>query len=250
MRGARYEMGRILTFVSGKGGTGKTSMCAAVASCLSAMGDRVLCIDADVGLRNLDLALGMSDAAAAPFTCVMNGEFTAEELPGEARLRGLRLLTAPVGLSPEEIDEAAFTAMLAQCRESFDWCLIDAPAGVGAGFRLACLAADEAIVVTGADAATMRDGSRAAQLLPEGLFARVLVNRVSRTMYRRMQKTVDDVMDAVGLPLLGIVPEDESVQLSASNGLPLVLESDKGASAACLRIARRLKGLKTPLTAR
>ncbi|MBR2978205.1 MAG: AAA family ATPase [Oscillospiraceae bacterium] len=243
-------MGKIVTFVSGKGGTGKTSMCAAVVSCLSAMGDRVLCIDADVGLRNLDLALGMSDAVAPPFTCVMRGEVAPEELPGEERLRGLRLLTAPVGLSAEEIDADAFAAMLARCREDFDWCLIDAPAGIGAGFRLACMTADEAIVVTGADAAAMRDGSRAAQLLPEGLPARVLVNRVSRPMYRRMQKTVDDVMDTVGLPLLGIVPEDIAVPLSAANGIPLVLEQAKGASAACLRIARRLKGIKTPLTAR
>ena len=240
-------MGKILTFVSGKGGTGKTSMCAAVASCLSAMGDRVLCIDADVGLRNLDLALGMSDAAALPFTDVMDGAYAPEELPGEERLRGLRLLTAPVGQSVEEIDADAFRAMLARCREVFDWCLIDAPAGIGAGFRLACGAADEAIVVTGADAAAMRDGARAAQLLPEELPAKVLVNRVSRPMYRKMQKTVDDVMDAVGLPLLGIVPEDEAVPLSAASGLPLVLNGGKGAAAACLRIARRLKGIRTPL---
>ena len=243
-------MGKILTFVSGKGGTGKTSMCAAVASCLSAMGDRVLCIDADVGLRNLDLALGMSDAAALPFTGVMNGEYAPEDLPGEERLRGLRLLTAPVGLRPEDIDAEAFKSMLARCREVFDWCLIDAPAGIGAGFRLACLGADEAIVVTGADAAAMRDGARAAQLLPQSLPAKALVNRVSRPMYRKMQKTVDDVMDAVGLPLLGVVPEDEAVPLSAANGLPLVLNEGKGAAAACLRIARRLKGIKTPLAAR
>ena len=92
-------MGKILTFVSGKGGTGKTSMCAAIASCLSAMGDRVLCIDADVGLRNLDLALGMSDAASLPFTCLLDESFSPEVLPGEERLRGLRLLTAPVSAS-------------------------------------------------------------------------------------------------------------------------------------------------------
>ena len=243
-------MGKILTFVSGKGGTGKTSMCAAVASCLSAMGDRVLCIDADVGLRNLDLALGMADAGALPFTCVMDGEYAPEELPGEERLRGLRLLTAPVGKTVEEIDTEAFRAMLLRCRDAFDWCLVDAPAGIGAGFRLACVAADEAIVVTGADAAAMRDGARAAQLLPEGLSARVLVNRVSKPMYRKMQKTVDDVMDAVGLPLLGIVPEDDAVPLAAAGGMPLVLERTRGASAACLRIARRLKGIRTPLGTR
>ena len=179
----------------------------------------------------------------------VNG-FSPEELPGEERLRGLRLLTAPVGVSAEEIDADAFAAALERCRESFDWCLLDAPAGIGAGFRLACNAADEAIVVTGADAAAMRDGARAAQLLPEGLPAKVLVNRVSRPMYRRMQKTVDDVMDAVGLPLLGIVPEDSAVPLAAAHGLPLVLEQAKGASAACLRIARRLKGIRTPLGAR
>lgn len=244
-------MGKILAFVSGKGGTGKTSMCAAVATCLGAQGQSVLCIDMDVGLRNLDLALGVSHEPILPFTELMNGACTADQIAECGEVPGVRMLTAPVSMAPEDVDPAAFTAMLDDCRAKFDWCLLDAPAGIGAGFRLSVAAADEVIVVTGGEPAALRDGARAASLLPDPKIpARVLVNRVSKKMFRRMAATVDDVMDTVGLPLLGIVPEDSDVTLSAAADRPLILTSRKGAAAACLRISRRLMGVRTPLGVR
>ena len=244
-------MGKVLAFVSGKGGTGKTSMCAAIATCLAAQGQQVLCMDLDIGLRNLDLALGVAEEPLLPFTGLMDGSCTPEELAPCGAVPNLRVLTAPVTAEPESIDRDAFTAMVAACKERYDFCLLDAPAGIGAGFRLCVAAADEIIVVTGGEPAALRDGARAASLLPDpAIPAQVLVNRVSKPMYRRMVATVDDVMDAVGLPLLGIVPEDCTVTLAAAAGQPLILESRRGAAAACLRISRRLLGQNVPLRTR
>ena len=240
-------MGRILAFVSGKGGTGKTSMCAAVATCLAARGKTVLCIDLDVGLRNLDIALGLTDEPLLPFSCLMDGSYAPGQISEHPQIPGLKMLTAPASAQPEDVDEEAFQAFLQKSKDQFDFILLDAPAGIGAGFRLAVSCCDEAVVVTGGDKAALRDGASAARHLPD-VPARILVNRVHRRLLRKMQATVDDMMDEVSLPLLGIVPEDKAVTLSAAQGMPLVLESRKGAAQACLRIAKRLEGMKVPLT--
>lgn len=242
-------MGQVLAVISGKGGTGKTSLCAGIASCLAAEGQRVLCIDCDVGLRNLDISLGLSEQAVIPFTAVMDGECAPNDAVQHPGIEGLYLLTAPVTRQPEELDAAAFGRMLEQVRSEFDWCLIDAPAGIGAGFRLATQFADRAIVVAGADPASLRDAARAADLLMLDDIGEMhlVVNRVSAKLFRQMDATVDDVMDGVGLPLLGIVPEDANVTLAAAAGKPLILHTGRGAAVACLHIARRLRGRKTPL---
>ena len=138
---------------------------------------------------------------------------------------------------------------LEEARRRYDWCLIDAPAGVGAGFRLATAFADRVLVVSAADPASMRDAARAADLveLQGSGELQLIVNRVSPAFYRQLRMTVDDVMDGVGLPLLGIVPEDPSVPLAAAAGRPLVLYTGRGAAVACLHVARRLRGQRVPL---
>ena len=242
-------MGQVLAVVSGKGGTGKTSLCAAVAAWLAMDGQRVLCIDADVGLRNLDISLGLANEPSIPFTAVMRGEYDLSRAAAHPYLRNLYFLTAPVTESPEDLDRKQFGAMLSQVRQKFDFCMIDAPAGLGAGFRLAAAHADLAMVVTGGDPAALRDGERTAQALEQvsRAEAKLVVNRIQRRYFRRTKATVDDCMDAVGLPLLGIVPEDEAVALAAARGQALALVSRKGASLACRHIAGRLQGFKQPL---
>ena len=243
-------LGQVLVVISGKGGTGKTSLCAGVAFALAEAGQNVLCIDADVGLRNLDISLGMADEPAICFTDVMRGIYPLSSAAIHPRCANLRFLTAPVTELPENLDSEQFRQMLAQVRGQFDWCLIDAPAGVGAGFRLAVQWADLAMVVSGNDPASLRDGERAAQML-EGLSRaepKLVVNRIRRHFFRKTRLTVDDCMDSVGLPLLGIVPEDEAVFFSAARGQLLLTSHDKkGAAAACRHIARRLLGEKQPL---
>ena len=242
-------MGKILAVVSGKGGTGKTSLCAGVACALAQEGQKVLCIDADIGLRNLDISLGLTQEPALPFTAVMRGEYPLSGALVHPEYPNLHFLTAPVTETAEELDPDVFSAMLTEVRQVYDWCLIDAPAGIGAGFLLAVRNADLAMVVTGGDPAALRDGARTAQALEcvSRAEAKIVVNRIRKKFFQRTRSTVDDCMDLIGLPLLGIVPEDEAVILAAAKGIPLCRSSKKGAALACRHIARRLCGVKQPL---
>lgn len=243
-------MGEVISVISGKGGVGKTTVCAAVASCLAADGKRVLCIDADIGLRGLDIALGMSDLAVVAFTDVMRGHYSLQEATEHPKLPGLYLLTTPVHENDGTIDADAFGRMLEDVRKYFDYCLIDAPAGIGTGFRLATRFADRFLVIATPDPASMRDAGCVTDLLSlDGREAvQLIVNRVYPRLIAEMNLTVDDIMDNIGLPLLGIVPDDPDVLLAAANGNALVLSTiGGGAAEACLRISRRLRGEPMPL---
>lgn len=242
-------MGEVISVISGKGGTGKTTICAAVATCLAVDGKRVLCIDADIGLRNLDIALGMAELPLAAFTDVLHGHCNLSDAAEHPQFPGLFLLTAPVRENEDLISADGFRELLDQARRDFDFCLIDAPAGIGAGFRLATRFADRCLVISTPDPASMRDAGCAADLLildgKETL--QLIVNRCAPRMFSKMELTVDDIMDDVGLPLLGLVPEDTDVMLAAAYGAPLILSTNGGAAEACLRISRRLCGVPTPL---
>lgn len=240
-------MGQIISVVSGKGGTGKTTMCAGLASCLAAEGSRVLCIDMDVGLRNLDIALGMSEESVITFTSVMRGEYSVLQATQNRVIENLFLLTAPLTEKPEQIGKEPFSAMLLGAAKEFDFVLLDAPAGIGAGFFLAVENADLSLVVCNADPASLRDAAATAQLLPEDRQAKLIVNRIGSRLFAKLRSTVDDVMDTVGLPLLGIVPDDENVTFAAASSMPLIQYTGHGAARACLNMARRLCGRKMPL---
>lgn len=242
-------MGQILAVTSGKGGTGKTTISAAVASCLAAEGKRVLCIDADIGLRNLDISLGMADLATISFTDVISGRYELQDATANEEIAGLFLLTAPIIERAETISPDAFGKLLDQVREAFDYCVIDSPAGLGQGFQLAVRDADRVLVVTGADPASMRDAAGTADHLTQlgKQDVRLIVNRITPRLFRMMHLTVDDVMDEVGLPLLGIVPEDPNVMLAAARNTPLILYTDQGAAIAAVHIARRIDGQKAKL---
>ena len=242
-------MGELIAVLSGKGGTGKTSVCAAVASALAVQGMKILCIDCDVGLRNLDIALGISELGALSFQEIASGQYPLEMAVQHPIYPGLRFLTAPMNCPAEEIDKESFGVFLNNARNRFDYILLDAPAGIDAGFQLAAQFADRIILVTGPDPAAVRDASRAAQVLEEmgKTNIRLIVNRINKKMVSTMHITVDDIMDRAGLPLLGIVPEDENVVLAAAFRQPLLGYTKKGAAAACRRIARRIRGLKVPV---
>lgn len=242
-------MGQIIAVVSGKGGTGKTSLCAGIASGLAKEGSRVLCIDADMGLRNLDISLGLTEVAVIPFTEYLRGVYDVGSVPEHPKIPGLFLMTAPITETPESVDSQQFAAFLEEIREQFDFCLIDAPAGVGTGFQLACTSADRALVVSGCDPASLRDAASVARRLahmPEGT-VKLLVNRVIPRMFTKMHITVDDLMDGASLPLIGLVPEDSGVTLAAATGTPLLLYKQHRASQACRNIAKRLRGNAVPL---
>ena len=240
-------MGTAIMVTSGKGGTGKTSLTAGVASCLAALGKRVLCIDLDIGLRNLDIALGMDDRAVMDFTDVM--ERRCSLLTGaveQPQIRGLHLLTAPLRLEHPDFDR--FRQVVEEARELYDFVLLDSPAGLGDGFQLAMYAADRAIVVSATDPAALRDAQRAvSELVRTASELHLVMNRVESRVMRHLHTTIDEAMAAAGLPLLGVVPEDPKVVLAAGHGVPLVLFARRGAVRAYLNIAKRLLGQKVPL---
>ena len=129
------HMGVTVSVISGKGGTGKTTLCAGIAACLAAEGKRVLCIDADIGLRNLDIALGMAEQPAVAFTDVTQGFCKLSDAAEHPALPGLFLLTAPVREQDALVEQQRFGALLREAREAFDWVLIDAAAGIGTSCR-------------------------------------------------------------------------------------------------------------------
>lgn len=242
-------MGELIAVLSGKGGTGKTSLCAGIATAMAQMGESVLCIDCDIGLRNLDISLGLTDQHALSFLEVCSGEYTLSQAVRHPKFPSLSFLTAPMNCKAESIDPDAFGAMLNEARREFKYVFLDAPAGIDAGFKLCAQYADRVILVTGADPASVRDATRAGEMLElmGKRNVRLIVNRVHEKMYHTVKITVDDVMDRSGLPLLGIVPEDENVVLSASFEKPLLLGNKKGAAGACRRIAKRIQGLSVPI---
>lgn len=242
-------MGELMAILSGKGGTGKTSVCAAVSCALAMQGMKVLSIDCDVGLRNLDIALGISELGALSFQEVASGAYPLELATQHPVYPNLRFLTAPMNCPAEEIDREAFRAMLDAARKQFDYVLLDAPAGIDAGFDLAARYVDRIIMVTGPDPAAVRDAARAAQILDAmgKSNVRLIVNRINKKMAAAMNITVDDIMDRAALPLLGVVPEDENVVLAAAFRQPLLGFTSKGAALACRRIARRIRGMSVAI---
>ncbi len=244
-------MGELFAVLSGKGGTGKTSVCAALATALAREGLRILCIDCDVGLRNLDISLGIADSGALSFLDVSEGRYPLNRAAKHPQYPNLSFLTAPMNCPVEKIDPDSFAAFLRQARREFDYIFLDAPAGVDAGFRLVAKAADRFLLVTGAGPAAVRDAGRVGDILElMGKHeVRLIVNRVDRKMLGTVQVTVDDVMDQAGLPLMGVVPEDPNVTLAASFGHPLLVFAPRSAAAkAFRRIAKRIQGFHQPIT--
>ena len=238
--------GQCIAVVSGKGGTGKTSLTAGVGEALALMGHRVLCIDCDAGLRNLDLALGLTDRALMDFSDVAAGRCPlADAAVPHPEIPRLHLLTAPASLRRRSVTEGEMRSLLQSAREDYDYCLLDAPAGLGEYFRLATACADRCIVVTPA----LRDAQHTVMELdrfPRGRL-HLVVNRVRGKLLRSMHATIDDAIDTAGLPLLGVVPEDDALPLAQSRGTALLLVSHTGASAAYRNIAKRITGQRVPL---
>ena len=246
-------MGSVIAILSGKGGTGKTTACAGISIALSCAGAQVLCIDCDVGLRNLDLSLGMSDICSLSFLDIMERNYPLSFSSQHPTYPTLSFLTAPINRPVEEINPIAFGNMLQEARKLYDYVFLDAPAGVDAGFRLVAAPADRILLVTGPGAAAIRDAARVGELLElmGKQDTRLIVNRVQKSILSQLKVTIDDVMDTAGLPLLGIVLEDPNVTLSASFGMPLQRYSKRSpAMVACRKIAKRIQGQPVPITYR
>lgn len=230
--------------VSGKGGTGKTTVCAAVASALSQLGRRVCAIDLDIGLHNLDLALGLQDQAIFNLGDVAAGrtDLNTALLPC-AGLPNLSVLAAPADYA-DLFAGIHLDAVMDELSKRFQYCFIDAPAGIGRGFDLTVRYANHALVVSTPDTPSMSDSAAAVEKLKASGVedARLVLNRVVRRMIRKQKShNIDEAMDWIGLPLAGIVFENPAITAAFNRCEPLMLTGEK-ATADFKDIARRLEG--------
>ena len=204
----------------------------------------------DAELRNLDIALCMSDFTVIDFMDVADGRLDIMEACSEStKIPNLYFLSAPpVGL-PEGTEKSEFKNMFDEIRSEFDYCVIDCPAGIGMGFTLAHSYADMSIIVTTGDLASMRDANRTATAVREmGVEnLRLIVNRVIPKNLKQIRTNVDDVIDAVGVQLLGLIPEDKNIFLAAHEETPLILYRKRVSAYDFLDAARRIAGDNVPL---
>ena len=243
-------MTQTIVVASGKGGTGKTSVTAGVGCALAELGHSCLMIDADVGMQSLDMALGVHQFAAFDFADAARGNIAlADAVVPLADFPQAGVLAAPAEL--EGLGSNALRTITRNIREMelYEFVLIDAPAGLGEGFRMAARAADSGILVATADPICLRGSERTArELMACGTVnVRLVVNRVRPVLMERGLPNIDDAIDVSGTQLLGYVPEDESVIVSAAHGLPSLLAPQSRAARAYRNIARRLLGEQVPV---
>ena len=242
-------MGQVIAIVSGKGGTGKTSLTALIGASLATLGRETLLLDCDVGLRDLDLALGLSDRVLMDFSDVVAGRATLEEaVVRHPKLKNLSLLTAPLTTEASLASPDGMGDLLRAARERYDFVLLDGGAGLGESFRLSTEHADRIIVVSTMEPSCLRDAQRTVMEL-HSYPGRVhlIVNRLRRKLLKSLRANIDDAMDAAGLPLLGVVPEDEDLPALLGKGKVDGFGYYSGARRAARNIARRLCGEKVPL---
>jgi septum site-determining protein MinD len=247
-------MAKVLVVTSGKGGVGKTTSTAALGAALAQAGEKVVVVDFDVGLRNLDLVMGAERRVVFDFINVVQGDAKLQQaLIRDKRLDTLSLLPASQTRDKDALTEAGVAKVLAELREKFDWVICDSPAGIERGAALAMRHADVAVVVTNPEVSSVRDSDRIIGLLDstterakrgEKMDKHLLLTRYDPIRAERGEMLkVDDVLEILSIPLLGIVPESEEVLRASNVGSPVTLNSPVSAPArAYIDAARRLKG--------
>ncbi|HUX75017.1 MAG TPA: septum site-determining protein MinD [Anaerolineae bacterium] len=242
---------RVITVTSGKGGVGKTTMVANLGIALAVHGQRVVVIDADVGLRNLDVLLGLENRIVYDLVDVIEGRCRLRQaLVRDKRLSELFLLPAAQTRDKSAVQPEDMVRVCDSLREQHDFVLIDSPAGIEHGFRFAIAPADEILIVTNPEVAAVRDADRIIGLIEaeEQGPARLVINRIKPDMVRRGEMLdIADVVELLSVDLIGIVPEDQAILVAANRGQPLAFSSDSStAGRAFHNIARRLLGEDVP----
>ncbi len=238
-------MGRIIVITSGKGGVGKTTSTANIGMALAQLGKKVVLVDGDYGLRNLDLLLGLENRIVYTSLDVIQKECKIEQaVVKDKRQTNLGLLAAPQSRNKTAIEPAQMKELVEELSKTWDYVLIDCPAGIETGFQNSIAGAQEAIVVTTPEIAPVRDADRVIGLLEAGEIKNIklIVNRYRPQMAATQEMmTIDDVKEILAVDLLGVVPEDKQAILASNRGEPLVL-SRSLASLAYQNIAQRLEG--------
>lgn len=241
---------KVITITSGKGGVGKTTATANLSVALALQNQRVVALDADIGLRNLDVMMGLENRIVYDLVDVVEERCRLRQaLVRDKRLTDLYLLPAAQTRDKTAVSPEDMVRVCNQLRESFDFIIIDSPAGIEQGFRNAVAAADEVLIVTNPEVAAVRDADRVIGLLEaeeKGPF-HLVINRVKPDMVRRGDMLdTDTVLELLAVSLVGVIPEDESILAAANRGRPVALSDNSLAGQAFHNIARRLRGEDVP----
>lgn len=242
---------RVITITSGKGGVGKTTTTANLGTALAMQGKRVAVVDADIGLRNLDAVLGLENRIVYDLVDVVEGQCRLKQaLIKDKRQPDFYLLPAAQTRDKNAVNSVQMEQLCRQLRQEFDYVLIDSPAGIEQGFRNAIVGADEIVIVANPEMASVRDADRIIGLVesagkPE---PRLILNRLRPEMIKRGDMmAVTDVLEVLGIGLVGIVPEDEAIIVATNKGEPAVYDKRSRAGRAYLNAAQRILGEDIPL---
>ena len=241
---------KVVTITSGKGGVGKTTATANLAAALALDGQKVVCIDGDIGLRNLDVVLGLENRIVYDVVDVVEGRCRLRQaMIRDKRLPELFLIPAAQTRDKNALSPSDTVRLCDELRAECDYILIDSPAGIERGFRNAIAPADVAVVITNPEVSAVRDADRIIGLIEaeEKGPARLVINRIKPAMVKRGDMlSTEDVLELLAVDLLGIVPDDEHVVTSTNRGNPIVLNGKSQAAQAFRNIARRLRGEQVP----
>lgn len=244
-------MGEVYVITSGKGGVGKTTTTANVGTYLSILGKKVLLIDADIGLRNLDVVMGLENRIVFDIVDVVEGRCKPRQaLVKDKRFEGLYLLPAAQSKDKTAVSPEQMKSLCEELRKDFDFILIDCPAGIEQGFKNAIAGADKAIVVTTPEVSAVRDADRIIGLLEayELHNPKLIINRIRFDMVKRGDMMdIDDILEILSIDLLGIIPDDEKIIISTNKGEPIVTDEKSRAGQEYRNIARRLLGENIPI---
>jgi septum site-determining protein MinD len=243
-------MGKVITITSGKGGVGKTTVTASLGAALALQDKKVVSVDTDIGLRNLDVIMGLENRIVYNLVDVVEGACQLQQaLIRDKRIAGLYLLPAAQSRKKEDVTPEDLCRVCDMLREEFDFILVDSPAGIEHGFRNALAPADMVLIVTTPEVSSVRDADRVIGLVEvEGKGPiRLIINRLDPSRVRRGEMlSQEDVLETLAVDLIGIVPEDKQVLVCANRGIPVSLDGDTPAGIAYRHIAYRLLGEDVP----
>ncbi|GGG74268.1 MULTISPECIES: septum site-determining protein MinD [Paenibacillus] len=243
-------MGEAIVITSGKGGVGKTTTSANLGTALALLGKKVCMVDTDIGLRNLDVVMGLENRIIYDLIDVADGRCRLNQaLIKDKRFDELYMLPAAQTKDKNDVQPDQVKQIVLELKQDFDYVIIDCPAGIEQGFRNAIAGADRAIVVTTPENAAVRDADRVIGLLDkEKIASKIIINRIRNNMVKTGDMLdIDEICQVLAVDLIGIVPDDEKVIKAANAGEPTVMDPSSRAAIAYRNVARRILGDMVPL---